>query len=115
MKLKKNFFIAALFFIVLPVVIVSAKYAEYAESRFFGAGGVGYAFDYGKTKYSRVLEVLYSPAKALVQPVVNRLQVGGLIVELFADLLSIGIQNLALLLTFFAWRAHRPRSDKLLV
>jgi hypothetical protein len=100
----------AIFAIVVPFLIVVVKYAEYAESRFADKYGFSHTFEYGDSQYSQLLEVLYFPAKQLVQPLVDRLPVGGLVIDVAADLISLGLQNLVLLLAFFAWRSRHSIS-----
>jgi hypothetical protein len=113
-KCRRNLLYAAIFAIVVPFLIVVVKYAEYAESRLADKNGFGHTFEYGDSQYGQFLEVLYFPAKQLVQPLVDNLPVGGLMIDVAADFISLGLQNLILLLVFFAWRTRNsiPRHPR---
>ena len=96
-----------LWLFALPLLLVGVKYWQWEQTRHVDENGYGYSVPLGQSGYARALATLYGPARLAVQPLVDRLGFGGLVADFAADLVTVGLQHLALLLGFLAWRARR--------
>lgn len=63
----------------------------------------------GRT-YTKTFELIYLPSNAIVQPLARRLPVGGVGINLAADLVAVVLQNICILFFWRSWKIHSRRS-----
>jgi cytochrome c oxidase assembly factor CtaG len=95
----------------VPLLVVGLKYWQWERTLYVDETGRGFFVPLGSSAYAKVLEVVYLPAKAVVQPIARHLSFGGVAIDFASDLLSVVLQHVGLLVLWSAWQAHRLRKS----
>jgi hypothetical protein len=98
---------ALIWVFVVPLLVVGFKYWQWERTLYVDETGRGFSVPLGSSTYAKALEVVYLPAKAVLQPVKRRLSFAGVAIDFVFDLTSVVLQHAGVLLLWSAWQAHR--------
>lgn len=102
---------ALLWLFVVPLLVVGLKYWYWERTRHTDEAGYQVPMPWGGAVYTNVFEAAYLPAKAVVNPLVRRLPLGGIAIDFAADLVAVMLQHAGLLLLWRTWQLRRRRTE----
>ena len=89
------------------VLVVGLKYWYWERTLYADETGHRSKMPFGGAEYTRAFDAVYFPSKSLVHPIVRRLPVGGVAIDLAADLVAVALQHAALVFVLYALLMRR--------
>jgi membrane protein implicated in regulation of membrane protease activity len=104
------FAVAFLALCVAPLILVGVKYWLWERTLHANETGHRTEMSLAGRTYTEVFEAFYLHSTAVARPLAKRLPVGGVAIDLAADLVAVVLQNICLLFLWRLWQARRHRS-----